>query len=154
MRLFFYNTTIGRIGIAEQNDKITNLFFATEPPPHGVQLLETAVLKLAASQLQAYLEGSLQEFTLPLEPIGTDFMRRVWQALGEIPFGKTVSYKELAMVIGSPQASRAVGQANNRNPLPILIPCHRVIGADGKLAGYRGGIELKRKLLELEGVQF
>lgn len=154
MMLFYYNTTIGRIGIAEQNGKIANLFFETDPIPQGARLFETAALKEAARQLHAYLEGSLKLFSLPLEPVGTDFMRRVWQALGEIPFGETVSYKELALAAGSPQASRAVGQANNRNPLPIFIPCHRVIGADGKLVGYRGGINLKRKLLELEGVLF
>lgn len=154
MTLFYYNTTIGRIGIAEHNGKIANLFFEADPIPQGARLLETAVLKAASQQLHAYLQGSLKTFSLPLAPAGTDFMRRVWQALGEIPFGETVSYKELALAIGSPQASRAVGQANNRNPLPVFIPCHRVIGANGKLVGYRGGIDLKRKLLELEGVQF
>ena len=153
MTLFYYRTTIGRIGIAEQNGKITNLYFATDPTPQGVELLETDTLKMAAFQLQAYLDGSLQEFSLPLAPAGTDFMRRVWQALAAIPYGETVSYKELAKAAGSPQASRAVGQANNRNPIPIFIPCHRVIGANGKLVGYRGGMNLKRKLLELEGVQ-
>lgn len=154
MTLFYYKTTIGRIGIAEHNGKISNLFFEADPVPPGARLLETAALKAAAWQLHAYLAGSLQVFSLPLEPAGTDFMRRVWQALGEIPFGETVSYKQLALAVGSPQASRAVGQASNRNPIPIFIPCHRVIGADGKLVGYRGGIDLKRKLLELEGVQF
>jgi len=153
MNLFYYQTTIGRIGIAEQNGKITNLFFAIDQIPPDAELLETNLLKTASRQLDAYLQGSLQFFSLPLAPAGTAFMRRVWQALGEIPFGETVSYKELAMTIGNPQASRAVGQANNKNPLPIFIPCHRVIGANGKLAGYRGGIELKRQLLAIEGVQ-
>jgi methylated-DNA-[protein]-cysteine S-methyltransferase len=151
MNLFYYKTTIGRIGIAEQNGKIANLYFEPDPIPQCFQLLETATLKVAASQLQAYLDGSLQAFFLPLDPAGTPFMQQVWQALGDIPYGKTASYKDIAITVGSPKAGRAVGMANNRNPIPIFIPCHRVIGASGRLVGYRGGLELKQKLLQLEG---
>jgi methylated-DNA-[protein]-cysteine S-methyltransferase len=150
MNLVYYHTEIGRIGIAEQNGKITNLFFETDPIPQGVQLLETGVLKMAASQLQAYLEGSLQAFSLPLDPLVTPFMKRVLTALCSIPYGTTASYKDVAIAAGSPKAARAVGMANNRNPIPIFIPCHRVIGANGKLTGYRGGLELKEKLLGIE----
>jgi len=154
MELFYYHTVIGRIGIVEKNGKISNLYFATDPPPLGVRLFETPLLKNAAQQLYAYLKGSLREFSLPLEPEGTDFMQRIWKALGEIPYGETASYKDLAIAAGSPKAARAVGMANNRNPLPIFIPCHRVIGTSGKLVGYRGGLTLKQKLLQIEGLHF
>jgi len=152
VKIFYYRTSIGRIGIAEQNGKIANLFFEADPIPQGAQLLETAALKMASLQLQAYLAGSLHQFSLPLEPAGTPFMQQVFTALCSIPFGKTASYKDIAILAGSPKAARAVGLANNRNPIPIFIPCHRVIGANGSLVGYRGGMDLQRKLLELEGV--
>ena len=89
-------------------------------------------------------------FDLPLDPIGTEFQKKVWQALKEIPFGETRSYGEIAKLIGNEKASRAVGMANNKNPIAIIIPCHRVIGANGKLVGYAGGLDLKEKLLKLE----
>ncbi len=108
---------------------------------------EMAVARL---QLLAYLRGSAKGFTLELEPKGTRFQQDVWKALREIPYGETLSYKQLAESIGRPMACRAVGQAAHRNPLPILIPCHRLVGADGSLTGYAGGIELKRRLLDLE----
>lgn len=105
----------------------------------------------AIEQLGAYFAGELREFTLPLAPRGTDFQLRVWAALRRIPYGVTWSYGRLAAELGSPGASRAVGLANGRNPLPIVVPCHRVIGADGSLTGYSGGIGRKRALLEAEG---
>lgn len=107
-------------------------------------------------QLAAYFDNQLQVFDLPLKPTGTDFQRRVWQALCDIPFGRTESYGELARRIENPKASRAVGLANGRNPISIIIPCHRVIGANGSLTGYGGGLERKRWLLDHErglGVQ-
>jgi methylated-DNA-[protein]-cysteine S-methyltransferase len=103
-----------------------------------------------ARQLAAYFNGTLTEFDLPLESEGTDFQRRVWSALREIPYGQTISYGELARFVGKPSASRAVGLANGRNPIGIVIPCHRVIGADGSLTGYGGGLERKRWLLQHE----
>ncbi|HBF36039.1 MAG TPA: methylated-DNA--[protein]-cysteine methyltransferase, partial [Firmicutes bacterium] len=108
--------------------------------------------KDAANQLQSYLTGKQKIFTLPLAPAGTGFMLQVWQQLQKIPYGETRSYQAIARAIGNPKAARAVGLANNRNPLPIFIPCHRVIGANGHLTGYRGGLSLKEKLLELEKV--
>lgn len=102
------------------------------------------------SQLHAYFAGRLRRFDLPLAPEGTPFQREVWSALTDIPYGETVSYSELARRIGRPTAVRAVGAANGRNPLPIVVPCHRVIGADGSLTGFGGGLEIKRRLLELE----
>lgn len=150
MNIYFQQTTIGRIGIAEENGSITNLYFETDAIPQNVELSPTEVIKEAFRQLDAYLAGELETFSLPLAPHGTDFMRTVWMALCKVPYGKTASYKEIAIAAGSPQAARAVGLANNRNPLPLFIPCHRTIGADGKLTGYRGGLEIKKLLLDIE----
>lgn len=150
MYTYFYDYSIGRIGITEKDGKITNVYITNKELPRDMQLTETPLLKEAARQLESYFAGELKEFSLPLEPSGTDFMRQVWSALCEIPFGKTATYGEIAERIGRPKAARAVGLANNRNPIPIFIPCHRVIGADGSLTGYRGGLEMKKKLLELE----
>lgn len=108
------------------------------------------VLRAAIEQLTAYFAGSLREFSLPLEITGTDFQMRVWRILRDIPYGETRSYRDLAISMGQPAAVRAVGAANGANPLPIVIPCHRVIGANGKLVGYGGGLALKKRLLELE----
>lgn len=110
------------------------------------------LIELAARQLDEYFAGSRREFDLLLDPGGTPFQRRVWQALANIRFGQTLSYAELAARIESPRAVRAVGAANGRNPLPIVLPCHRVIGADGSLTGFGGGLPTKRFLLEHEGV--
>jgi methylated-DNA-[protein]-cysteine S-methyltransferase len=104
----------------------------------------------AAEQIDAYFAGTLKEFSLPLEPSGTDFQRRVWLALAAIPYGTTESYGQLATRVGNPKACRAVGLANGRNPLPLVLPCHRVIGANGSLTGYGGGLDLKKRLLDHE----
>jgi methylated-DNA-[protein]-cysteine S-methyltransferase len=109
------------------------------------------LLRTAAAQLREYFAGTRRTFDLPLAPDGTDFQRRVWQTLATIPYGQTISYAELASRVGKPSASRAVGAANGRNPLPIVLPCHRVIGANGALTGFGGGLPTKRFLLELEG---
>lgn len=109
-----------------------------------------AIAQAAIKQLREYFDGLRQNFTLPLDPHGTEFQRRVWKALCEIPYGETQSYAEIASAVGNPKACRAVGLANHRNPISILIPCHRVIGADGSLVGYGGGLNIKRSLLELE----
>lgn len=146
----FYECLIGKIGITEKDGKITNIYITNSELPQDMQLCETPLLKEAVRQLESYFAGELKEFSLPLEPSGTVFMKQVWSALCEIPFGKTATYGEIAERIGRPKAARAVGLANNRNPIPIFIPCHRVIGADGSLTGYRGGLEMKKKLLELE----
>ena len=109
-----------------------------------------ALLGEARRQLDEYFAGERVEFDLPLAPSGTEFQRRVWRALEEIPYGDTISYGELARRIGRPTASRAVGMANGHNPISIVVPCHRVIGAAGALTGYAGGVERKRFLLDLE----
>jgi methylated-DNA-[protein]-cysteine S-methyltransferase len=103
------------------------------------------------AQLTEYFAGKRKDFALPVAPRGTEFQRRVWEELSRIPYGATISYAELAARIGRPNASRAVGRANGTNPIPVVIPCHRVIGADGSLTGYGGGMPLKRALLALEG---
>lgn len=108
----------------------------------------------AVAQLTEYFAGRRREFDLPLSPAGTAFQQKVWQALQQIPYGETRSYGQVAEAVGNPKASRAVGMANHQNPIPILIPCHRVIGADGKLVGYGGGLNIKETLLCLEQDSF
>ncbi|HWR24797.1 MAG TPA: methylated-DNA--[protein]-cysteine S-methyltransferase, partial [Methanosarcina sp.] len=104
----------------------------------------------AARQFEAYFSGKLEAFDLKLAPEGTDFQKSVWKALCEIPFGETRTYKDIAISIGKPKAYRAVGLANNRNPISIIVPCHRVIGTNGKLTGYASGLDIKEFLLKLE----
>ena len=118
---------------------------------HCTDAFSDNVLQESCREFQAYFDGRLTEFNVPLEPeTGTRFQREVWDALRGIPFGATVSYSQLAIQIGRPRAVRAVGAANGRNPLPIIVPCHRVIGADGSLTGYAGGVQLKQQLLHHE----
>ena len=122
-----------------------------EPEPiEGERNDSHPLLGETVRQLREYFDGTRREFALPLELQGTDFQRRVWEMLLTIPYGETRSYRELAQAIGAPKAVRAVGAANGANPLPIVVPCHRVIGANGKLTGYGGGLPLKKRLLELE----
>lgn len=106
--------------------------------------------KAGKAQLSAYFKGTLTAFDLPMRPAGTDFQRRVWHALTEIPYGETISYAELARRVGNPKACRAVGLANGRNPIAVIVPCHRVIAADGTIGGYGGGLERKEWLLQME----
>ena len=151
----FLNTEIGQLLIAGTERGLVRIHLPREgraaEPDDGWRHDPEAVAE-AVAQLRAYFAGELRVFDLPLDPQGTDFQRRVWQALAEIPYGETTSYSELAGSIGRPAAVRAVGAANGKNPLPIVLPCHRVIGADGSLTGFGGGLEMKRYLLELEGV--
>ena len=111
---------------------------------------DTSPLDEARRQLEAYFAGDLRDFDLPLAPEGSEFQLRVWEELSAIPYGETISYGELARRVGDPGAARAVGLANGKNPLPVIVPCHRVIGADGSLTGFGGGLGRKRRLLELE----
>jgi methylated-DNA-[protein]-cysteine S-methyltransferase len=110
------------------------------------------ILRQATAELREYMAGQREEFTVPLELTGTSFQREVWQELCKIPYGKTCRYIDIANAIGKPKAVRAVGAANGSNPVPIIVPCHRVIGSDGTLTGYGGGLPLKRRLLQLEGI--
>ena len=146
----YYNSYLGKIGIAEENNKITDVFFENDKLEGKYIINETDVLRQAALQLEEYFHGKRKTFSLDLAPEGTDFMKKVWKELSNIPYGQTVCYKDIAIAIGNEKACRAVGMANNRNPIPIFIPCHRVIGKNGALVGYSSGIDIKVKLLELE----
>jgi len=148
--IFFYDTTIGKIGILENGTAVTNIYFENESLENKGQLVETPLIKKAFEQIQEYLDGKRKTFDFPIESIGTDFQKSVWRALQEIPYGETKTYKEIAITIGNKKACRAVGMANNKNPLPIVVPCHRVIGANGKLVGYAGGLGIKENLIEIE----
>jgi methylated-DNA-[protein]-cysteine S-methyltransferase len=148
--VFFYDSPVGMIGIAEDTGALCRVFFCTEKNLAGFPVAETPLIKKAAGRLTEYFDGGRTSFDLPLLLRGTDFQLSVWKALQSIPAGATRSYKELAALVGNPKASRAVGMANNRNPIAIIIPCHRVIGADGSLTGYAGGLLVKQYLLDME----
>jgi len=150
--VFFYEYPVGGIGIAETGGAISHVGFcgSSKNDFNGFAVAETPLIKKAAAQLAEYFARRRAEFDLPLAPAGTEFQRSVWQALETIPFGETRSYGDIAVQIGNPKACRAVGMANNRNPIAIIIPCHRVIGRDGSLTGYGGGLDVKQYLLDLE----
>jgi methylated-DNA-[protein]-cysteine S-methyltransferase len=148
-----YPSPLGDILLARTDAGISHIVFqegttAMHPEPDWIH--DSAAFDDITGQLEAYFAGELTDFDLPLAPEGTPFQLTVWQALQTIPYGETISYGELAQEIGRPTASRAVGAANGRNPLPIVIPCHRVIGQDGSLTGYGGGLRFKKALLSLE----
>ncbi len=142
-------TNIGILTIVCSEESLLAIDFGEKEPKDAVRR-HTDLTDRTAEQLNEYFSGKRQEFDLPLNPGGTEFQRRVWEALRSIPYGQTRSYGEVAASIGNPKACRAVGMANNRNPIPVIIPCHRVIGAGGSLVGYGGGLDKKIKLLELE----
>ena len=148
--ILFYDSPPGRILIAQQGAAITGLHFFNETKSDEAVVRETALLREAARQLEQYFNGKRKHFELPLALEGTAFQLKVWRALQEIPYGETRSYAQIAQAAGNGKAARAVGMANNRNPIAIIVPCHRVIGADGKLVGYGGGLDKKMYLLELE----
>lgn len=145
----YIKTVLGPIVISEEDGFITELRFVkdTHKIPGGQK---TSLLEKAEKQIREYLNGTSRGFDLPLAAKGTEFQKTVWEALLRIPYGETRSYKQVAELIGRPDASRAVGMANSKNPILILTPCHRVVGSDGKLTGYAAGLEIKEQLLELE----
>ena len=151
-----YDYPVGLVYISEDNGCIADLIFTDDNRPGKnneltqIEKRETALIKKTDKQLKEYFSGKRREFDLPLSFSGTDFQKRVWGALLTIPYGETRSYGQIAAQIGNPKACRAVGMANNRNPISIICPCHRVIGADGSLVGYGGGLKNKRLLLDLE----
>lgn len=147
---FFYDNKIGTICLGEEDGYITDLYFKNGADIVDYNIRETPLIKEAKEQLDEYFVGNRRDFNLPLKASGTEFQEKVWKALQEIPYGETRSYSEIAEAIGNPKASRAVGLANNRNPISIFIPCHRVIGKNGKLVGYGGGLHIKELLLNLE----
>ncbi len=152
----FYATIdspLGPLLLVADGDSLRRIHFVNgrhPAQPDPVWKQDPAPLKEPLRQLNAYFAGDLENFDLPLAPEGTTFQQQVWKQLCDIPYGETISYGELARRIGNPNASRAVGLANGSNPIPIIIPCHRVIGSNGKLTGYGGGLPIKEKLLALE----
>lgn len=150
------DTPVGVISIAEDGVGICDVYFGKLDAAHPdgsagrIQEKETLLLAEARRQLTEYFAGERQKFSLPLSLHGTEFQKKDWQALMEIPYGETRSYKQIAEMLGNPRACRAVGMANNRNRIAILIPCHRVIGSDGAMVGYAGGVEHKVRLLAME----
>jgi methylated-DNA-[protein]-cysteine S-methyltransferase len=157
------DTPIGWLTIESSEEAITLISLPREHPGPGrgrATMVEPdpgqlpPPLVAALDQLGEYFAGRRQSFDLPLELNGTDFQCSVWRGLAEIPYGETVSYAEMALMVGRPQAFRAVGQANGANPIPIVLPCHRVVASGGGLGGYGGGLPMKRQLLALEGLDF
>lgn len=151
---YLYQTKLGKIMIAEDGTGITKLTLLEKSQEESltpdVKLMETDLIREASVQLMEYLEGNRREFSIKLTPKGTVFQKQVWEALRSIPYGETRSYKQIAQVIGNEKACRAVGMANHNNPIMCMIPCHRVIGSNGSLVGYAGGLEIKTHLLQLE----
>jgi methylated-DNA-[protein]-cysteine S-methyltransferase len=146
------DSPLGPLRLVSNGSGLTAIEFPGRHRPTADQCEGSdAVLRQARQQLQEYFSGTRREFELPLAATGTAFQQRVWQALTDIPYGELRSYSDLARHIGKPQAVRAVGAANGRNPLPIVVPCHRVIGSDGSLTGFAGGLAAKQLLLEMEG---
>ena len=151
---FEYNSPVGIIRIIENGKAITSLKFVvnTPTPPSDAEEKETPLIKEVFQQLSEYFDGKRTVFDVPIDAQGTDFQKRVWKALCTIPYGETRTYKQIALLAECPKGARAAGMANNRNPISIIIPCHRVIGADGSLTGYAAGLPIKQKLLDLESL--
>lgn len=148
MKNFYaYQTGIGKLWIVEEDGNIARISFS---PVTGIQEGESQLIRQVYRQIDEYLYGKRKVFELPLNPEGTPFQKKVWEVLRTIPYGETWSYKRVAEAAGNVKACRAVGMANNRNPIAVVVPCHRVIGADGKLVGYAGGLSIKEHLLQLE----
>ena len=141
-------TPIGYLELTTNQDYLLSVEFITSFNQSSVY--QPDILKESVSQIDEYFKGLRKEFNLNLQPAGTDFQNKVWEQVKKVPFGKTVSYLEIARQTGSKNNTRAVGLANGKNPIPIIIPCHRVIGVNGKLTGYAGGLEKKRWLLQHE----
>ena len=146
--VWYYKYPIGILAVACDGTGITDV---TLDRVEGIEE-KTPLIEKCAAQLDEYFKGTRFEFDMPLSLYGTDFQKSVWKSLSEIPYGETCSYKDIAVKIGNPKACRAVGMANNRNRIMIIIPCHRVIGANGSLVGYGGGLDVKAQLLAFEKV--
>lgn len=149
MFAYVYSSPIGDLTIAEKKGFLTAVAFGAAIPD-GYSRCNTSLIRQTAAQLKEYFAGCRKQFDLPLAPEGTAFQQKVWAALQTIPYGATVSYLDIAVQIGNARACRAVGMANHNNPVSIIIPCHRVIGKDGSLVGYGGGLDIKTQLLKLE----
>ncbi len=151
----YWDSPLGRMVLVAKDDALIGVYFDGQryQPPIGAswrERPESSVLRRAVLQLAEYFAGTRTRFDLPLAPVGTPFQRAVWQAIAAVPSGRTITYAELAANAGRPGSTRAAGNATGRNPLSIVIPCHRIVGADGSLTGYAGGLDRKRALLALE----
>jgi len=159
MQIRHLDSPIGVLTLVASDEGLTHVLFeGQEPVDAGLpddlpEIDDDPTLEAAASQLGEYFAGSRKEFDLPLDLRGTDFQKDAWRALASVPYGETRSYGEQAQAIGRPGAFRAVGAANGRNPIPVILPCHRIVGADGSLTGFAGGLDTKRRLLNLEQAQ-
>lgn len=150
MFFYYYNSPIGRLRIVQNHKGICQIVLPnTEIEVNATEKL-TPIIEKTITQLKEYFQGERKNFDVPLSLKGTDFQLKVWRELMKIPYGHTICYSELAEKIGNSKAQRAVGMANNRNPVPIIVPCHRVVGKNGNLTGYGGGLDIKAKLLKLE----
>ncbi len=150
---YFETGLIGTLTLVGDEEGLRHIDFQKEKNPITIQTdwKKNADHFIAVKeQLRAYFNGELKQFDLPLAPVGTPFHLKVWQALRSIPYGELVSYKSIAAAVGNPKAVRAVGGANAKNPIPIIVPCHRVIGSNGSLTGFGGGLDTKRRLIDLE----
>ena len=145
--IYKYNSIIGDIFISADENFLLSVKFVNH---NFIENKENKIIRQTIKQLDEYFRGKRKKFELPLNPKGTEFQKKVWLQLMKIPYGKTATYKDIATLIGNTNASRAVGNANNKNPIAIIIPCHRVIGSNNKLTGYAGGLDKKEKLLNLE----
>lgn len=161
MRGYYYDTKLGKLFIAEDGTAVTCVELVKEKDSSqfsqwlekrfgSILLEESELLQEAAKQLREYFDGTRKQFTVSLNPKGTSFQQKVWKALQDIPYGETRTYGQIAAAVGNGKASRAVGMANHNNPIMLLIPCHRVIGANKGLVGYAGGLDVKEWLLKLE----
>lgn len=149
--IFYYETIIGEIGIADNGKGITNIYIKNKLKiEKDIEIRETKLIKEAVNQLNEYFSGERINFSISLDPEGTEFQHKVWNELINIPYGETRTYKEIAEKIGNSKAARAIGMANNKNPILMMIPCHRVVGKNKSLVGYAGGLEMKERLLEIE----
>lgn len=147
--IYIIESDLGKIKIEVENNKLTFLELGVDEETSKITN-ESELIKLIKEELNEYFSGKRKVFSIPFELKGTEFQKKVWNELLKIPYGNTKSYKEIAESIGSAKYSRAVGNANNKNPVALIVPCHRVIGSNGKLVGYRGGLNIKEKLLEIE----
>jgi methylated-DNA-[protein]-cysteine S-methyltransferase len=150
---FFDTGLIGRLTLAGDEEGLRHIVFQEEKNRvsiHEQWARRPGFFEEVKAQLRAYFKRERKQFDLPLAPVGTPFQRKVWQVLRAIPYGQLVSYKSIAEAVGNPKAVRAVGRANGQNPIPIIIPCHRVIGSDGSLTGFGGGLATKKRLIDLE----
>lgn len=150
--LEYFDSSLGKIKVTASNKGITSILFVKQ----GEEILAASpnhLTELACTELQQYFTGQLKQFSLPLDVSGTQFQQQVWRALLSIPYGTTCSYADIATRLNNPKAVRAVGAANGKNPVSIVVPCHRVIGANGRLTGYAGGLDRKERLLNLESPQ-